>query len=1084
MRLTRNWSITTPKIREKMSDIVDPFDTDSSGIVDPFAPGYKPPEKQSAIGYGIGQIKAGVLGDLPEMVGKAMQYTSKPGTNGDIYGQKLRAYGEERQAANPVDESQGGVTRGIAKGARAVSAFAPALVGGIAGHFLAPEVAIPADVAIGAGMGGATGGAQGQDTLEKARTAGLSEDQALSLSHKTALTTSVGMFGVNALTAGLGGPLARSVFGTGVKTAEDAVVNAAAPSAIKRFAQDTAVSTLGNEAAMTSTAAANAEIEQDAGLKGPTPGEAAWQAAKDAAAFSLVHAPFGGLHTALAVRDAKVARDQLTNADTDPEIRAQHARQIFANINQVDPEAAQNFANNAQEAIKNQDPLVLDENVIKPSAGASPVAADESQPLSLVPIDQPESATPEQDQRLVPVSKRESPAQDTEAAQQPDPRLIPVSERNAQPVDQVEAPAGPLSAAADIGRESGAVQMRTAEQDGAQSPIEGALESAASGDKTAEGGSPDRRQDVATRKTVSEMSSDERAKALLTSDLTGLPNKRAYDEHIQENPDQHTLYGDVDDFKSLNSSYGHNGADQILKAIGDVKSQVAKEMGVNAFHRSGDEFLATHEDPATLESYGKAVQDRLAGLTVEVTNPDGKVSEHTGVGFSYGIGKNDKLAELKSDRQKSERKALGLRTGERDADAVPEQPAGGQQDIKGVFQGPEGTAEEVKPSAPVDQRLIPVSKRSPAKEAENVTTPIETKQAETQGPQPAADAAVGKEVSRYSSRQTDADGNPKSGSGMDAFNAKQFAGVLNRAHPEMQHVPVERDNGRFDVVGREKAKDSRLIPVSKREAAAPVEPTTGKPKSSGQRMRDKLEADDPFRSFLAKNGVHPDDKADTGIEAKQRTMVPGYGPIFRKSAPRLDELAAKAHEAGFLSKADIDNDSDNGGTRKLADMIQRSIGNAEVIQRASHEGVKASQSADDQLLQHAHELGIETDGKTADKVYDEVVQHHADDIEAKLEDSDIPFDENDPRLKQETLSDDEIDKLFGAPEASSRQTEGARSEDAGGRGAGTGESQDFSRKSESAGEVNQFSLSSETADQARARIDTAAKRQADEISRR
>ena len=40
----------------------------------------------------------------------------------------------------------------------------------------------------------------------------------------------------------------------------------------------------------------------------------------------------------------------------------------------------------------------------------------------------------------------------------------------------------------------------------------------------------ERRVDVATRKRVAEMSADEMRRALLTSDKTGLPNRRAFDE--------------------------------------------------------------------------------------------------------------------------------------------------------------------------------------------------------------------------------------------------------------------------------------------------------------------------------------------------------------------------------------------------------------------------------------------------------------------------------------------------------------------------------------------------------------------------
>ena len=199
--------------------------------------------------------------------------------------------------------------------------------------------------------------------------------------------------------------------------------------------------------------------------------------------------------------------------------------------------------------------------------------------------------------------------------------------------------------------------------------------------------SGDRRHDLTTRRRVADMTPEERANALLTSDLTGLPNNRAFSEHLADHPDSHVLYGDVDDFKAINSRYGHDEADQILRAIGSTKASIAAEMGVNAFHRSGDEFLAAHPDRAMLESYGKALQDKLSNLIVPVRLPDGSVVEHKGVGFSYGTERNIKLAEQQANIQKSERKQLGLRTGARDAVAVPEPATKGEPNTEAVLSG-------------------------------------------------------------------------------------------------------------------------------------------------------------------------------------------------------------------------------------------------------------------------------------------------------------------------------------------------------------------------------------------------------------
>jgi len=172
----------------------------------------------------------------------------------------------------------------------------------------------------------------------------------------------------------------------------------------------------------------------------------------------------------------------------------------------------------------------------------------------------------------------------------------------------------------------------------------------------------ERRTNMDLRTRFEAMTPEERATALselqqkaYTSDLTGLPNKRAFDEQVAATPDAQVLYSDVDGLKALNTKYGHDGADQILRTVGDVKAAVAQEMGINAFHRSGDEFLATHTDPAALEAYGKEVQQRLANTTVEVKKPDGTTEKQVGIGISYGVAADAKQAEVAANAQKTER---------------------------------------------------------------------------------------------------------------------------------------------------------------------------------------------------------------------------------------------------------------------------------------------------------------------------------------------------------------------------------------------------------------------------------------------
>jgi hypothetical protein len=772
-------------------------DSSSDGVADRFLADVPPPKPKGAIGYGIGQVKAGVLGDLPVMAGKALQYISPDNSNGAALGAKLRTYGEEQQAANPVDESQGGITKFVAGGARAVSAMAPAAVGGIAAHLLAPEATIPADLAIGAGMGGMFGGSQGQDTLEKGRASGLSEDQAKSAARKTAAIQGIGMAGVSALTGGLTGPLARAAFGTGVKTAEQAVAQAAAPSALKPFLQDTAVSTAGNVASMTAANAATAGVEQNAGIQGgPTPGEAAAQSVKDALAFSLVHAPLGGIHTAMAVHGAKVARDQLTNANTDPAIRTQHADQIFNNIYAVDPDAANNFRENAEVAIKNQEPLVLDENVVKPNNGVVP----EEAPLQLTNNPDPWISFPDGT-----VGKKSDV--DTYIKGLPEDQQVAARAKllglGSQPADQNQTK--PLAL----------------ENNPTQTPMisfpDGTVGTRSDADKYIN--SLPENQRLAARAKLLGMGEQQTDAGIPTSTVDprlGITQEAAearIGNQIKATTPEpmESATADLPGGADLHAELGvQSGLDQIAREAAAQKAVAPLTAAADLAHATG-----------AVEESARVAQAEEAPLTSaadQSTSGDKNALQEQGAG-SLLQRQPEAVGETGSERGRVEQVEQGTEA------ATPREA---------TTEAGNPPAEEVKPT--LDQRLIPVSKRTPAKEFENATTAspeaAQAVEAKAQGPEaPAAEpvaAQLGKEVTRYTSRQTAADGSPKSGSGMDAFNAKQFAGALNRAHPELNHVPEERDNGRFDVVGHEKpkVKDQRLVPVSKRTGEPAPESNT------------------------------------------------------------------------------------------------------------------------------------------------------------------------------------------------------------------------------------------------------------------
>jgi diguanylate cyclase (GGDEF)-like protein len=131
--------------------------------------------------------------------------------------------------------------------------------------------------------------------------------------------------------------------------------------------------------------------------------------------------------------------------------------------------------------------------------------------------------------------------------------------------------------------------------------------------------------------------------------LTGLHNRRMYDEHLPVMVDQAqaacadltVLMLDLDNFKCLNDSLGHQAGDEFLKAVGGlIRSSV--RAGDVAFRCGGDEFVIAL--PGTTPADARELADRLTRLVDQLGQ-----TQHTPkpVGSSAGVAG---LSELTSRR--------------------------------------------------------------------------------------------------------------------------------------------------------------------------------------------------------------------------------------------------------------------------------------------------------------------------------------------------------------------------------------------------------------------------------------------------
>jgi len=111
-------------------------------------------------------------------------------------------------------------------------------------------------------------------------------------------------------------------------------------------------------------------------------------------------------------------------------------------------------------------------------------------------------------------------------------------------------------------------------------------------------------------------------------ELTGLGNRRALFEELEgllQHASGTLLCIDVDHFKSVNDTHGHEAGDRVLKACGQALSSAD---GSKAFRIGGDEFvlLLGSTEPSVVEAHIAALHAGTSGL-----------SEQYGIALSIGV---------------------------------------------------------------------------------------------------------------------------------------------------------------------------------------------------------------------------------------------------------------------------------------------------------------------------------------------------------------------------------------------------------------------------------------------------------------
>ena len=155
----------------------------------------------------------------------------------------------------------------------------------------------------------------------------------------------------------------------------------------------------------------------------------------------------------------------------------------------------------------------------------------------------------------------------------------------------------------------------------------------------------DRRVDHLFRKRVAEMSAEEMRQALLVSEKTGLPNRRAFDESAAS---PFVAMSDIDGLKMMNDKYGYATGDMLIRTFAEVLLRV----GLDAYHDKGDEFLCRGGSIQELNLKLSQAQLLMHTKTFVAEAMDGRITQIEGAEFCFGIGTNLAEAERSLKRQK------------------------------------------------------------------------------------------------------------------------------------------------------------------------------------------------------------------------------------------------------------------------------------------------------------------------------------------------------------------------------------------------------------------------------------------------
>lgn len=323
------------------------------------------------------------------------------------------------------------------------------------------------------------------------------------------------------------------------------------------------------------------------------------------------------------------------------------------------------------------------------------------------------------------VGLSELPHGSREAA--PKTEAQPATGQPAAPIEAMPAkPAGPISAALDAGgvKAPEATQPEVAAAPAADvapakpSPAEAYAQRASDIDT------------LNTKRKSEGLSDDEntqlhdlRDQQDLANPVSGIPNRKAFDQAMSSGEYTHAVAMDIDGFKNINDTLGHGVGDLVLQKLGQRLND-ASDGDMLFTHNSGDEYAAASKTDPTAKL--TTLQNDLASKPFDISylDSDGKEVQHTinGLGVTFGVGKDLHEADLASNASKEQRADSGLRR--RREDQRPDDNAGRIQTTEGSATpvGEDGQRNGVQ--SPESREPSSGSESEKGVQPETVSTPV------------------------------------------------------------------------------------------------------------------------------------------------------------------------------------------------------------------------------------------------------------------------------------------------------------------------------------------------------------------------